>query len=245
MNFYNKIIKKFCRSLQYDESMKEDYQKLISYFVQDNDFEKSVEIINQWIILFLFRGDTIVVVNSSNRMMFKPSVNKQPIKPIWDVFLDDINKYLKISETMTGYRLYGKEYEFLPSNLYTEDVYRTVKHMVLSVDTKDDFTELVKFFVLNVVNNESDDLFVRKFVKDFCKDMKAEKIDQSIEKGILNYIRQNLFIDVLLHNAKKFKTNPNGFNTYIWYEMWEEIRKSDNYLKMYKEVVKYLSSKIY
>lgn len=244
MNFYTKIIKKFCRSLQYDENMKNDYQKLISHFTNEgNDFQKSVEIINQWIILFLFRIDSVVVVNSSNRLMFKPSKCQGSLKPIWDVFLDDINRYLKISETMTGYRLYGKEFDLLPLNLSDGDVYRISKNMTLSVDTKDDFTDLIKFFVMNIVNHESEDLYIRDFVKNFCKDVKPDNIDQSIEKGVLNYIRQNVLVaNVLLRNGSKFKTNPNGFNTFIWHELWDEIRKSDNYPKMYKQIEKYLSS---
>lgn len=238
MSIVDKIVKNFAKNLEYNQEGKAMYARLLSHFNQEyTNFQDVVDITNYWILLFLLHVDSILVVDSSNRTSFKPNFRNQ----ISDVFASMMRKHITVSQTMLGYRIFGKEYMIDESIMSDLEVYITAKNLVSECSDTEVFTAYVRALINDFSTKEP--RFYRTEFPRWCKKVKYNHIDTAIETGFLNYIRRGgVFADAMLKGYKKFQTNPNGFNIFIWHNLWYEFKETAEYKIIYRELEKFVNN---
>ena len=185
MSIVDKIVKNFAKNLEYNQEGKAMYARLLSHFNQEyTNFQDVVDITNYWILLFLLHVDSILVVDSSNRTSFKPNFRNQ----ISDVFASMMRKHITVSQTMLGYRIFGKEYMLDESIMSDLEVYITAKNLVSECNDTEVFTAYVRALINDFSTKEP--RFYRTEFPRWCKKVKYNHIDSAIETGFLNYIRR-------------------------------------------------------
>lgn len=185
MSIVDKIVKNFAKNLEYNQEGKAMYARLLSHFNQEyTNFQDVVDITNYWILLFLLHVDSILVVDSSNRTSFKPNFRNQ----ISDVFASMMRKHITVSQTMLGYRIFGKEYMIDESIMSDLEVYITAKNLVSECSDTEVFTAYVRALINDFSTKEP--RFYRTEFPRWCKKVKYNHIDSAIETGFLNYIRR-------------------------------------------------------
>lgn len=237
MNIIDRITKNFAKNLEYSQEGKMLYSNLLSHFnTEYSNFQDVVDITNYWIVLFLLHIDTILVVDSSNRMYFKPNFRNQ----ISDIFSSMLRKHIPVTQTFLGYRVFGKEYVLDDSYMSDLDVYITAKNLVTDCSDIEVFTSYVRALI-NDFSTKAPRFYRTEFPK-WSGNVKYNHIDSAIEKGFLNYIRRGgVFADAILKGYKKFQTNPNGFNVFIWHQLWDDFKKTSEYKIIYKELEKFVN----
>lgn len=238
MSIIDRILKNFAKNLEYNQEGKFAYAKLLSHFSQEyENFQDAVNITNYWILLFLLHIDTILVVDSSNRTLFKPKYKNQ----ISEIFSSQLKKHVPVTQTILGFRIFGKEFVDEEMPLSDLEVYITTKNLVAECSDTEVFTSLIRA-AINDFSTKEPKFYRTEFLR-WVKKVKRNNIDLAIEYGFLNYIRKGVvFADVMIKGHNKFQTNPNGFNIFIWYNLWKDFKETAEYKIIYRELEKFVNN---
>lgn len=238
MSIIDRILKNFAKNLEYNQEGKFAYAKLLSHFNQEyENFQDVVNMTNYWILLFLLHIDTILVVDSSNRTLFKPKYKNQ----ISEIFSSQLKKHVPVTQTILGFRIFGKEFVDEEIPLSDLEVYITAKNLVSECSDTEVFTSYVRALINDFSTKEP--RFYRTEFPRWFKKVKYNHIDSAIETGFLNYIRRGgVFADAMLKGYKKFQTNPNGFNIFIWHNLWKDFKETVEYKIIYRELEKFVNN---